>query len=148
MQALAGKFPMIRNLAFKLVATSLFGIAASAGAQTMQPGLWYFWKSAQEQRPAGQPVSGMCLDGKDVQAPAVLVAQFPGDESCRLSALRSRGDGAVEFDVNCGPRGERTAIAVARVAGAQFVTRVTPSGTEASAPTLFIHGSNAGACTK
>jgi hypothetical protein len=139
---------MIRKLVPTLVATGLLGIAASVGAQTMQPGLWYFWKSAEEQRPTGQPVSGMCLDAKDLQAPAVLVAQFPGDESCKLSALRSRGDGAVEFDVNCGPRGERTAIAVARVGGAQFVTRVTPSGTQASAPTLFIHGSNAGACTK
>lgn len=139
---------MIRNLAFTLVATSLFGMAASAGAQTMQPGLWYFWKSAQERKPTGLPMAGLCLDAKDMLASSVLIAQSPGDEVCGVSSSRLRSDGAVEFDVNCGARAERSGVAVSRVSAKQFVTRVTPVGAAASSPTVFIYGTNAGACTK
>jgi hypothetical protein len=128
-----------------IAASSL--VASSVQAQSLQPGLWYFWKSPKEVKPNTVPVSGMCLDDKDVRTPAVLVAQFPGDESCRLSSIRARADGATEFDIMCGGA-ERTSVAVSRTSERQFVTRITPIGGSPGSATTFVYGSNAGPCTK
>lgn len=131
----------LRNKAIAAVISSGLGIGSVQAAE-LQPGMYRFWNSAQEQ-PVGLPSKSFCVTAIAAKNPVTLNGEIVGDAGCSASPLVTASQNSATFTLTCANSkiiGKATVV----FAGEKATTAINWTG--AAMPKSYVHAQRVGAC--